>query len=69
VTNGCNARHDAAACGAVDTDILLFSVEFSSAKLHRRAARKSSGLSGVNELPDDHPHDDFAAPTAALRPP
>ena len=26
-------------------------------------------LSGVNELPDDHPHDHIAAPAAALRPP
>src|SRR5215468_8980638 len=35
----------------------------------RRTARGSSRLSGVNELRDDHSHDDFAAPAAALRPP
>jgi hypothetical protein len=57
---------------AVHSDILPFLRELSSRRppSHVEGPPTSrQGLCGVNELPDDHPHDDFAAPAAALRPP
>jgi len=45
--------------------------ELSSRRRHRMSADRPhplKRLSGVNDLPDDDPHDDFAAPAAARRP-